>query len=117
MVFNVREYGAAGDGTTLDTAAFQRTVDEASRAGGTVLVPQGEYVVGTVFLKSHVTLEITSRARILGSTEIGDYDDTVPQAVEAPSFSRVLFYCENGENVTVCGTGTVDGRGDRKSVV
>ena len=111
MVFNVREYGAAGDGTTLDTAAFQRTVDEASRAGGTVLVPQGEYVVGTVFLKSHVTLEITSRARILGSTEIGDYDDTVPQAVEAPSFSRVLFYCENGENVTVCGTGTVDGRG------
>ena len=111
MIFDVREYGAAGDGATRDTAAFQRAVDEASRAGGTVLVPMGDYVVGTVFLKSHVTLEITSRARILGSTEIEDYDDTVPQAVEAPSFSRVLFYCENAENVTVCGTGTVDGRG------
>ncbi len=111
MLFDVREYGAAGDGRTLDTAAFQSAVDEASAAGGTVVVPAGDYVIGTVHLKSHVTLEITSRARILGSTEIGDYDDAVPQAVEAPSFSRVLFYCEDAENVTVCGTGTVDGRG------
>ena len=96
MVFNVREYGAAGDGTTLDTAAFQRTVDEASRAGGTVLVPQGEYVVGTVFLKSHVTLEITSRARILGSTEIGTTTIPCPRQWRPRAFQECFSTVRTG---------------------
>src|ERR1051325_6251575 len=56
-VYNVRDFGAQGDGSHLDTAAVQAAVDAcAAASGGTVLVPAGIFVIGTVELKSHVTL-------------------------------------------------------------
>lgn len=56
--FNVRTFGAKGDGTTVDSAAFQAAINAASTAGGgTVFIPGGTYVVGNVYLASNVTLE------------------------------------------------------------
>lgn len=49
MMKNVKDYGAKGDGITLDTEAFQKAID----AGGMVYVPEGEYIVGTLYLKSN----------------------------------------------------------------
>src|SRR5262245_42912619 len=59
QVYNVREFGAKGDGVALDTAPVQAAIDACSRdQGGTVLVPAGDFVVGTLELKSNVTLHL-----------------------------------------------------------
>ena len=56
-VFNVRDYGAVGDGIHLDTVALNQAVAACVQAGGgTVLVPAGHYLTGTIVLKSHVAL-------------------------------------------------------------
>src|SRR5689334_977527 len=67
-VFNIRSHGAKGDGTTLDTAAVQAAIDAAhAEDGGIVLVPAGDFLIGTVELKSHVTLRLSAKGRLLGS--------------------------------------------------
>src|SRR6185503_16017070 len=56
-VFNIREYGAKGDGAALDTASINQAIAAcAESGGGQVLLPPGRYISGTVLLKSHVTL-------------------------------------------------------------
>src|SRR5262245_22563242 len=58
-VYNVCDFGAKGDGATLDTAAVQAAIDAcAGDKGGTVLVPAGDFVIGTIELKSNVTLHL-----------------------------------------------------------
>src|ERR1700678_3103242 len=58
-VYNVHAFGAKGDGVTLDTTSLQRAIDAcASDGGGTVLLPAGRFLVGSVELKSNVTLHI-----------------------------------------------------------
>ena len=72
--FNIVAYGAKGDGFTLNTVALQRTIDACHAAGGGVVrVPSGDYVTGTIELKSHVTLSLDYGATILGSTDLADY--------------------------------------------
>src|SRR5215471_12936555 len=66
--YNVRAFGAKGDGTTLDTAAVQSAIDACARdRGGTVLIPAGDFVVGTIELKTNVTLHLCGGGRLLGS--------------------------------------------------
>ena len=61
--FDVREFGATGDGKTSATKNIQATIDAASAAGGgTVFVPAGKYVTGTLWLKSNVTVHIDAGA-------------------------------------------------------
>jgi polygalacturonase len=67
-VFNVRQYGAVGDGKTLDTAAIQEAIRVASTVGGgTVVFPPGTYLSSSIRLLSHVTLHIEKGATLLGS--------------------------------------------------
>src|SRR5690242_15590656 len=73
-VFNVRDFGAKGDGKTLDTAAVQAAIDAANKdLGGIVLIPAGDFVVGTTELKSNVTLHLSASGRLLGSGEAAHY--------------------------------------------
>lgn len=77
LFYNIRDYGATGDGVTLETAAFARAIDAASVAGGgTVYAPPGHYHTGTIKLKSHITLYIEAGAVILGSETPDDYPPT-----------------------------------------
>ncbi len=56
--FNVRDYGAVGDGRTLDSPAMDKAIDAAAQAGGgTVLVPAGTYLSGSIHLKSNINLD------------------------------------------------------------
>src|SRR5258705_12441120 len=65
-VYNVRDFGARGDGLTLDTAPVQAAIDFCNKEkGGTVLVPAGDFVVGTLELKSNVTLHLAAQGRLL----------------------------------------------------
>ena len=54
QIFNPKDYGAAGDGKTLDTKAIQTAIDRAGECKGTVHVPAGIYLTGSLFLKSHM---------------------------------------------------------------
>ena len=68
-VYNIRDFGAKGDGRTLDTPALQAAINACHRnKGGTVLVPAGVFVIGTTELKSNVTLHIAAQGTLLGST-------------------------------------------------
>jgi polygalacturonase len=72
--FNVRTFGAAGDGIRPDTDAINKTIQAARDAGGgTVLVPAGAYVSGTIQLQNNVTLWIDAGATILGTKNLADY--------------------------------------------
>ena len=73
-LFNVRDYGAIGDGKNLETAAINKAVEACAKAGGgTVYLPPGKYLSGTIVLQSHVTLDLDAGATILGSENPEDY--------------------------------------------
>jgi hypothetical protein len=109
-IYNVRDYGAKGDGQTPDTAALQTAIDACARErGGVVLIPAGDFVTGTLELKSHVTLRIAAAGRLLGSGRPADY--SAGKGVPPGNGNVVLLYAVEAENVTVEGPGTVDGQG------
>ena len=65
---DVHAFGATGDGTTKDTAAFQKALDACAAAGGgEVVVPAGNYLIGSIELKSHTTLLFKPGAHLFGS--------------------------------------------------
>jgi polygalacturonase len=73
-IFNVKDYGAKGDGKTLDTAAIQAAIDACHKArGGTVLIPAGIFLSGTLQLKSDVIFYLSAGGKLLGSTRREDY--------------------------------------------
>ncbi len=73
--YRVPAFGAVGDGVTKDTEAVQRAIDTCADAGGgTVFLPPGKYLCGSLHLRSGVTLFLDNGATILGSREFKDYD-------------------------------------------
>src|SRR5690242_11326699 len=72
--FNVRDFGAIPDGQTTTTKQLQAAIDAAAKAGGgTVLVPAGNYVTGTLWLRSNINLCIDAGATLLGSQNEDDF--------------------------------------------
>jgi hypothetical protein len=112
--FNVRKFGATGDGIHLDTAAIQKAVDAcAARGGGIVHVPPGKYLSGTLFLKSNVMLYLATTATLLGSTNPADYATGIERCgfVGHPHIDKCLVYADRAENVAITGRGAIDGQG------
>lgn len=115
-VYNVVDFGAKGDGKTLDTQALQAAIDACTKdRGGTVLVPAGTFVIGTVELKSNVTLHIAAQAKLLGSADGTQYHaaDAIPLRGDSTlgDGNVGLLFAVNAENITVEGPGTIDGQG------
>ena len=109
-VYNVRDFGARGDGKTLDTAAVQSAIDKCfSEKGGTVLIPSGDFLCGTLELKSNVTLHLSAQGRLLGSSRREDY--SAGKGVPPSNGNIVFLYAVNADNVCLEGPGTVDGNG------
>ena len=110
--FDVKAYGAKGDGTTMDTAAIQKAIDAAIKTKGTVVVSAGTYLSGSIFVKSGVTLRIDKGATILGSQNIKDYPE-LPTRVAGIELTwpaaLVNVYKQTGATIT--GEGTIDGDG------
>ena len=71
--YNVKDFGALGDGETYDTSAIQQALDSASKDGGTVYFPQGTYLTGTLYFKSDLSVIMNGKATILASPEIDYY--------------------------------------------
>ena len=79
---DVRTFGAVGDGVAKDTAALQGALDACGAlGGGTVVVPPGTYLTGTLWLRSHVNLRLEHGAVLKGSPDLADYNapDAYPQ--------------------------------------
>jgi hypothetical protein len=115
-LYNIADYGAKGDGKTLDTQALQTAIDKcAADHGGVVLVPAGVFVIGTVELKSNVTLRIAAGGKLLGSADGKQYHAV--EAIPLHGDSTLndgnvgLLFAVEAENVTVEGPGTIDGQG------
>jgi polygalacturonase len=115
-VYNIRDFGARGDKTTIDTAALQAAIDACNRdGGGTVLVPAGTFVIGTVELKSNVTLRISAGGTLLGSGDGKQYHavDAIPLHGDTTLVDGnwALLFAVKVTNVTIEGPGTIDGQG------
>lgn len=113
-VFDVRTYGAVGDGATLDTQAIQKTIDACAEAGGgKVYLQGGTFLSGTLRLKSNVTLFVEAGATLLGSTNLADYPDITPDIIYLyrERFTRYLIYAEKQQNIGLAGRGVIDGQG------
>src|SRR5271167_2481650 len=103
-VFNVREFGAKGDGKTLDTAAIQKALDECGNAGGgTVQFPSGTYLSKPVFLRSNTTVELDTGAVLQATDETADFVN--------PERTNSFIAFVNGKDihdVAIVGPGTID---------
>jgi polygalacturonase len=109
--FNVRDYGALGDGTNLDTSAVQKALDACTSAnGGTVVVPAGNYLIGSVVMGGKTTLRLESGANLTGSTNIADYPLTqVRYEGEFGAGHRALISVENANDAAITGSGSITG--------
>lgn len=113
-VFNIRDSGAKGDGTSLDTEAINRAVSACAEAGGgQVLFPPGRYVSGTVQLRSHVALVLSAGATLVGTTNLAEYRQPTPPGFMPEArwgkWHRGLIIGENLEDVAITGQGVIDG--------
>ncbi len=115
-IYNIRDYGAKGDARALDTTAVQKAIDACTQdGGGTVLVPAGTFQIGTVELKSNVTLHIAAAGKLLGSADGKQYHavDAIPLRGDTTleDGNWALLFAVNAKNVAIEGPGTIDGQG------
>lgn len=105
-VCNVRQYGAKGDGSSKDTAAIQKTIDDCFGKGGGTVVLDGApvFVTAPILLKSHITLSIATGTTLAGSTDHDDYPDKEEFKDHG---KQALLTATNDEDITI------DGGGDR----
>ena len=111
--YDVRTYGAIGNGATPATAAIQKAVDTcAANGGGKVVIPAGRYVSGPIFLKSRVEIELESGAVLLGSTNFADYPAIEGrwEGIERKVYAS-LFTGRGLEHVSITGRGVLEGQG------
>lgn len=118
--YDVKEFGATGNGTTLDTDAINKAIENAAKAGGgTVNFPAGTYLSYSIRLKSHITLYLEQGATILAATPQGDIGYDAPEAGPGNKYQdfghshwqNSLIWGIGLENVSILGPGTIYGKG------
>ena len=118
-VYNVRDYGATGDGKTLDSPAVNQAIQDAvSKGGGQVILPAGTYLCGSIHLDNDIDLHLMAGAKILAApAEMKAYDES--EVFGAPEyqdgghtyFHNSLIWAEGKQNVSITGQGMIDGEG------
>ena len=115
--FNVLDYGAVADTTVLSTQAIQAAIDAcASQGGGTVQVPAGNYLSGTLSLKSNIHLQLDAGATIYASRNPEDFGQEA-RAIGATdkALAEMLIGAINAHNISIGGRGTLHGRAVRET--
>jgi polygalacturonase len=105
--FNVRTFGAVGDTQTKDTAAFQKALDACAAAGGgEVVVPAGNYTVGSLVMGSNTTLRLEKNVFVIESPDVEDYPiwDGRFEGASAP-VRRALISANKANHIAIVGPG------------
>lgn len=112
-VCDVTRYGAKGTRVFPDTQAFQRAIDDcAGKGGGTVQVPRGEYLIGPIFLKSNIRLNLAPYSELVGITDVGPYKVTEATTAYVTNVDWIaLINIADARNVAITGKGRIDGQG------
>jgi polygalacturonase len=119
-IYNVRDFGAKGDGKNLDSKAIDKAIDAAAeKGGGRIYLPAGNYLSGSIHLKSNISLYIEQGATIIATDEDpgSAYDqeeqtvNTVYQDSGHSHFHNALLWGENLHDVSIMGPGMIWGKG------
>ena len=110
--FRVNQFGAKGDGKTVDTVAIQKAIDAASRAGGVIVFAAGTYLTGSLFLKSGTTLRVDKGVEIRGIQQQSAYP-SLPTRVAGieMDWPAALINVYEQSDVKIVGEGVIDGDG------
>jgi polygalacturonase len=103
LILNIQEFGAIGDGKSINTNAIQTAIDRAhTEGGGKVYFPSGQWMTGKIFLKSNVELDISPKAILLAAPGpiYGEPEGSIPS----------LIYGNQLENITITGGGVIEGK-------
>ena len=117
MIYDIRDFGAVGDGKTKNTNAIQKAIDTCfENGGGRVLVENGIYMFGSIVMRSNVELNIAAGATLLGSPDITDYPERKDvkhvNSELLPRWKNACYiYAEESENISITGMGTIDCNG------
>ena len=108
---NVRDFGAVGDGKAVDTEAIQKALNNvADKGGGEVRIPAGNYLTGSLVMRSHTTLRLENGAIVLGSPKRDDYP-LIQARWEGREVQchRALISADHAEKIAIVGEGTIEG--------
>jgi polygalacturonase len=125
IIYNIKDFGAKGDGITLDTKAINDAIDAASAAGGgTVYFPAGTYLSFSIRLKNHISFFLEAGSVLVAADTIanGKYDDAEPNAFDQyqdyghSHWHNSLIWGENLQDISILGPGVINGKGLRRNV-
>lgn len=111
---SIADFGAVGDGKTLNTKSIQAAIDHAAAAGGgVVMIPEGEFLSGAIFLKPGVSLYLADKAVLKGSSDVRDYP-TMDTRIEGhlQPWLPALVNGDKVDHLRITGSGTLDGHGE-----
>jgi len=109
MKTDVHDFGAIGDGVSLDTSAINSAIEGCAAAGGgQVTLSPGSYLSGTVKMKSGVTLYVAAGARLIGTPDLDQYSGP-PRNGKHSRWHRGLITLDDVHDVCICGPGVIDG--------
>lgn len=124
-ILSITQFKAKGDGITLCTKAINRAIEKTPE-NGTLIIPAGKWLTGTIHLKSNMTLQIEEGAELLGSLNPNDYDSYISQkdmskydtgagtrnsnVTTDSRWTKALILGERLENTRICGKGTINGQ-------
>jgi polygalacturonase len=113
--FVVTQFGAVGDGTTVNTKAIQAAIDKAAanKKGGVVVIPKGTFLSGAIFLKQGVNLLVEKDGVLKGTTNPDDYPQIQSRWEGTEEMYTASFVNAEGvTGLTISGEGTIDGSGE-----
>ena len=104
--YNVVDFGARGDGATVNTESIQKAIDKCNEdGGGTVVFPNGNFMSATIFIKSNVSLFLNEGATLKGVADMKAYKQVYRN-------NYAFIYSEGQENIGIMGRGTIHGHGE-----
>lgn len=100
----ITDFGAVADGKTVNTTAINKVIETCHKAGGgTVIVPAGVFITGTLYLKSNVNLHLDNGSELKASSSMTDF--------RTETTKHGLIYALDAENISITGRGTINGNG------
>ena len=112
QTYNIIDFGAKPDGSFVNTDPINNAINQCSLlGGGTVIIPKGKFITGTIYLKSNVNLNLERGSVLIGSEDINNYD-IMPEGYyySGKNYMGILF-ANDVINVSITGKGVIDGRG------